>query len=48
MSEIPAEQPVVPRRDPGAADVDTQVDLGWIEPPPEPEPAGPVLEQPEP
>ncbi|MGW0032137.1 hypothetical protein ACWDXD_20205 [Streptomyces sp. NPDC003314] len=42
MVDIPTEQPVEPRRDPGAADVDTQADLGWVEPQPEPEPPTPV------
>jgi hypothetical protein len=36
--EFPAERPVARRPDPGAADLDTQVDLGWQEPPPEPPP----------
>lgn len=33
---MPAPQPVEPRRQEGAADVDALVDLGWEDPPPEP------------
>jgi hypothetical protein len=42
MTDIPAERPASRRLDPGAADVDTQVDLGWREP--EPEPSAPKTE----
>ena len=38
MTDVPTERPARPREDPGAADLGTQVDLGWVEPPPEPEP----------
>jgi hypothetical protein len=44
--EFPAERPVARRPDPGAADLDTQVDLGWQEPPPEPPPPPPPAEPP--
>ncbi|MFF5285172.1 hypothetical protein [Streptomyces sp. NPDC013171] len=49
MTDVPAERPAIPRRDPGAADIDTQVGLGWVEPQPEPElPAPPApIGQPE-
>lgn len=46
MTGTPTEQPVEPLRDPSAADLETQVDLGWVDPPPEPEPQTPP-EQPE-
>jgi hypothetical protein len=36
MTETPAERPAEPPVDPGAADLETQVELGWVEPPPEP------------
>jgi hypothetical protein len=36
VTEVPAERPAARRLDPGAADVDAQVDLGWREPDPEP------------
>ncbi|WP_327162125.1 hypothetical protein [Streptomyces zaomyceticus] len=50
MTDTPAERPARRRQDPGSADVETQVDLGWVEPQPEPElPAPPdPVEQPEP
>ncbi|HTE57077.1 MAG TPA: hypothetical protein VK698_39760 [Kofleriaceae bacterium] len=35
MSDRPPRQ-LPPRPDPGAADTDTQVDMGWVEPQPEP------------
>lgn len=47
MSDIPAARPTRPRHDPGSADVETQVDLGWVEPQPEPElppPPAPIEE----
>ncbi|MEV6548022.1 hypothetical protein AB0M57_04840 [Streptomyces sp. NPDC051597] len=37
MPERPPRQ-LPPRPDPGGADMDTQVDLGWAEPQPEPAP----------
>ena len=46
MTEVPAERPARPRQDPGAADLDTQVDLGWVEPAPEPEPLPPPVFEP--
>ncbi len=42
MVEVPEPRPVVPRRDEGAADTGTLVELGWVEPPPEPAPLPPV------
>jgi hypothetical protein len=36
MTDMPTERPAARRLEPGAADLETQVDLGWQEPPPEP------------
>jgi hypothetical protein len=38
MSDQPDPRPARPRHEEGAADVGTQVDLGWVDPPPEPAP----------
>jgi hypothetical protein len=44
MTDIPAERPVARRRDPGVADMATQVHLGWQEPQPEPPPPKPPVD----
>ncbi|MGA4867548.1 hypothetical protein ACPB9J_33480 [Streptomyces lavendulocolor] len=36
LNDRPSERPARRRIDDGAADLETQVDLGWQEPPPEP------------
>jgi hypothetical protein len=36
VTDILTERPAARRLEPGAADVDAQVDLGWREPDPEP------------
>lgn len=36
MTDMPTERPAVRKVEPGAADVDAQVDLGWRDPDPEP------------
>jgi hypothetical protein len=46
MTDVPPERPARVRQDPGAADLGTQVDLGWVEPPPEPEPPAPIEDPP--
>lgn len=39
--EVPADRPAPVRRDKGAADMGTQVALGWVEEPPKPAPTPP-------
>ncbi|MGY1439547.1 hypothetical protein [Streptomyces reniochalinae] len=34
-------RPVTPRPTPGGADLGSQVDMGWVDPPPEPSPEPP-------
>ncbi|WP_326806632.1 hypothetical protein OHB04_02250 [Streptomyces sp. NBC_01775] len=34
-------RPVTPRPDPAGADLGSQVDMGWVDPPPEPSPEPP-------
>ncbi|WP_394436315.1 hypothetical protein [Streptomyces sp. SGAir0957] len=41
---MPAPIPVQPRRDPGAADMGSLVDLGVVEEQPEPEPPAPTID----
>lgn len=40
MPDRPPRQ-LPPRPDPGGADTDTQIDMGWVEPQPEPPPPEP-------
>lgn len=48
MPDRPPRQ-VPPRSDPGAADIDTQVEMGWADPQPEPPaPEEPPAEDPPP
>ncbi|WP_228974926.1 hypothetical protein [Streptomyces sp. DH12] len=42
MAEVPEPRRARPRREEGAADVGTLVDLGWVDPPPEPAPLPPT------
>lgn len=50
--KVPPDRPAPVRRDKAAADMGTQVALGWVEeppkPPPEPDPLPPVEEEPSP